>query len=104
MRNGVPVAACNLPGVRQPVTMTGMGEVTSVGDHRALAHALIKILRNKEQYTRDSQLIAASFDPSQTAATYVSLFRALQQGTLDPAAVEPYAYVRLGIMRDQMGR
>lgn len=104
MRNGVPVAACNLPGVRQPVTMTGMGEVTSVGDHRALAYALIKILRNKEQYTRDSQLIAASFDPSQTAATYLSLFRALQQGTLDPDAVEPYAYVRLGIMRDQMGR
>lgn len=104
MRNGVPVAACNLPGVRQPVTMTGMGEVTSVGDHQALAHALIKILRNKAQYTRDSQLIAASFDPSQTAATYVSLFRALQQGSLDPTAVEPYAYVRLGIMRDQMGR
>jgi hypothetical protein len=29
MRNGVPMTAS--PGVRQPVTMTGMGEVTQVG-------------------------------------------------------------------------
>ncbi len=48
MRNGVPVAACNLPGVRQPVTMTGMGEVTSIGDHNALAQAIIKILNEPE--------------------------------------------------------
>ena len=104
MRNQVPVAACDLPGVRQPVTMTGMGEVTTVGDHRALAQALIKILSNKEQYVRDSQLIAESFDPSVTATAYLSLFKDVRQGSLNRVSVEPDAYVRLGIMRDQMER
>jgi glycosyltransferase involved in cell wall biosynthesis len=104
MRNGVPVAACNLPGVRQPVTMTGMGEITPVGDHRALAQALIKILHNKEHYLRDSKLIAESFDPSSTATAYLSLFQDIRQGTLNPVSIEPDAYVRLGIMRDQVER
>jgi len=93
-----------LPGVRQPVAMTGMGEVTTVGDHYALAEALIKILRNKEQYARDSQLIAESFDPLATAAAYLSLFKGIQQGSLNRVSIEPDAYVRLGMMRDQMKR
>jgi len=67
MRNGVPVAACNLPGVRQPVTMTGMGEVSAVGDHEALAKAIIDILRDRQKYVRDVELISTSFDPQQTA-------------------------------------
>ena len=102
MRNGVPVAACNLPGVRQPVTMTGMGEVTAVGDHEALAQALIKILHDREKYVRDSQLISASFDPSETAAAYHSLFHGLQQKKLGRDSSEPVAYDRLRLMRDRM--
>lgn len=100
MRNGVPVAACSLPGVRQPVTMTGMGEVTPIGDHQALAKAISKILKNKEQYRRDTQLIAESFNPAETAAGYVRLFENLRRGTFNPHTSEPPSYERLRKMRD----
>ena len=101
MRNHVPVAACDLPGVRQPVAMTGMGEVTSTGDHVALAQALIRILDNKKDYERDARLIANSFDPSETAAAYLTLFNDLKSGKFSRASSEPVAYDRLRAMRDQ---
>jgi glycosyltransferase involved in cell wall biosynthesis len=100
MKNGVPVAACALPGVRQPVTMTGMGEVTAVGDHNALAQAIIKILSNKKRYQRDSTLIGETFSPQQTAEAYVQLFQKLQRGRLVGKTAEPAAYNRLRTMRD----
>lgn len=101
MRNGVPVAACNLPGVRQPVTMTGMGEVTAIGDSDALAEALIRILDDREQYVRSPELISESFDPMQTAGEYVRIFEALQQGQRPTKSIEPPAYDRLRAMRDE---
>jgi glycosyltransferase involved in cell wall biosynthesis len=101
MKNGVPVAACGLPGVRQPVTMTGMGEVTAVGDHNALAQAIIQILGNKKQYQRDSELIGATFSPQETAKSYVQLFQKLQQGKLLGKTAEPTAYNQLRAMRDR---
>jgi glycosyltransferase involved in cell wall biosynthesis len=101
MTNGVPVAACALPGVRQPVAMTGMGEVTAVGDAPALAQAVINILDNKAAYQRDRDLIADSFSPAQTAVEYLRLFTALQEGRADATAAEPPAYERLRAMRDQ---
>ncbi len=100
MSNHVPVAACALPGVRQPVTMTGMGEVSPVGDSDGLAAAINRILEDKAAYLRDAELIAASFSPAQTAVTYTQLFTALQQGQVDSTAPEPLAYQRLRQMRD----
>jgi glycosyltransferase involved in cell wall biosynthesis len=100
MMNGVPVAASNLPGVRQPVTMTGMGEVTPIGDSAALAQALIRILDRKEAYHRPGDIIADSFSPAQTAREYVRLFHKLQHGQIDSIAVEPEAYDRLRALND----
>jgi len=98
MRNGVPVAACDLPGVRQPVAMTGMGEVTAVGDAAALAEAIIRILGDRDRYRRDAGLIGASFDPEQTAAEYIRLFEDLRRGRRPRQTVEPAAYERLRAM------
>ncbi len=100
MIHGTPVAACALPGVRQPVTMTGMGEVTAVGDHIALAEAIINILQDREAYERSPSLIADSFSPEQTAVEYLTLFQNLQAGKRDSRAIEPSAYKRLRQMRD----
>lgn len=100
MQNGVPVAACALPGVRQPVTMTGMGEVTAVNDHHALAQAINRILADQKPYLKDARLIADSFSPHQTASEYLRLFAALQRGEKDHRALEPAAYDRLRAMRD----
>ena len=101
MRNGVPVAACNLPGVRQPVTMTGMGEVTEVGDDTALAEALIRILRDRDGYRRSAATISDSFSPDQTAAEYIRLFENLRRGHRPGRTIEPPAYDRLRAIREQ---
>lgn len=95
MMNGAPVVASNLPGVRQPVTMTGMGEVTPIGDHKALAEALIRVLAEKEKYRRSGHVIAESFSPQQTARAYVKLFRQLLAGERTRQTSEPEAYERL---------
>ena len=100
MQSGVPVATCALPGVRQPVTMTGMGEVTPIGDHEALAAAIIRILTDKQAYIRDPQLIGDSFLPAVTAAEYVRLFEDLLNGRFQAHTNEPPAYERLRTMRD----
>lgn len=100
MMNGVPVATCALPGVRQPVTMTGMGQVTPIGDHEALAQSLITILQQREQYIRDPELIANTFSPDQTATEYLTLFTDLMNGHRTPHTPEPVPYDRLRHMRD----
>lgn len=99
MQNGVPTVASNLPGVRQAIEMTGMGEVAPIGDHLALAEAVNKILDNKESYLKDTGLIAASFSPTQTAEEYLHLFRDLQVNNVDKTTPEPPAYENLRAMR-----
>lgn len=75
MMNGVPVVASNLPGVRQPVRMTGMGEVIPIGDAEALARALIALFDHPARYQADGRQIAARFEPAGTAAAYEALFQ-----------------------------
>jgi glycosyltransferase involved in cell wall biosynthesis len=104
MMNGAPVAASDLPGVRQPVSMTGMGEIVPIGDPVALAEAIVKLLENRPAYRRDTRLITASFNPEQTAAAYVSLFGRLLKGNVDATTAEPGVYERLRRMRDDLSR
>ena len=84
--------------------MTGMGEVTAVSDHEALAQAIINILGNKAAYQRDAELIGTTFSPDETAKEYVALFEKLQRGKLIGKTIEPAAYDRLRAMRDKYGR
>jgi glycosyltransferase involved in cell wall biosynthesis len=74
---GTPVVSSNLPGVRQPVRMTGMGEVVPVGDAPALAAALLKIIDNRTAYIRPPADIAARFSPDAVAAQFEQLFQQL---------------------------
>ncbi|HSM56814.1 MAG TPA: glycosyltransferase family 4 protein [Candidatus Sulfomarinibacteraceae bacterium] len=101
MMNGAPVVASNLPGVRQPVTMTGMGQVVPIGDHQALAEGIIKVLDNTDRFRRPGDLIAESFSPQQTAREYVQLFEALLAGKKEPIAGEPEAYETLRQMNEE---
>lgn len=73
---GTPVVASNLPGVRQPVRMTGMGEVTPIGDSAALADAVTRILTDKSRYVRPRDEIAHIFDLNRTVDMYEDLFEA----------------------------
>lgn len=102
MMSGVPVVASDLPGVRQPVQMTGMGEIVPVGDSTALAEAIVQVLDDKQKYIRSAKTIAASFDPAGTAAEYVRLFNDLRQGRKVDTAAEPPAYGHLRQLRDSL--
>jgi glycosyltransferase involved in cell wall biosynthesis len=70
MMNGTPSIASSLPGVRQPVRMTKMGEVVPIGDAQALAQALLEIFNNPEKYAGDPPAIAARFRPDNIAGEY----------------------------------
>jgi glycosyltransferase involved in cell wall biosynthesis len=77
MMNGVACVASSLPGVRQPVKITGMGEVVPIGDHQALADAILEILAHSDRYRADPGVIARRFAPHAIAAEYESLFARL---------------------------
>ena len=74
MLYGAPVVASDLPGVRVPVRLTGMGEIAPVGDSGGLADALLRVLRDRERYLRPREEIAALFDTDETVAAYERLF------------------------------
>jgi glycosyltransferase involved in cell wall biosynthesis len=73
MMNGVPAVASSLPGVRQPVKMTGMGEVVPIGDPAALAEALIQIFDHPAEYKGDPPAIKQRFQPDTIAEIYEGL-------------------------------
>lgn len=77
MMNGKPVVASDLPGVRQPVRMTGMGRVTPVGDPKMLAENILAVLVERmgadEQGNKGEQL-RVEFSPDTCAARHEALF------------------------------
>jgi glycosyltransferase involved in cell wall biosynthesis len=77
MLRGTPSVASDLPGVRQPVRMTGMGEIFPIGDSGALVEALVRILAARETYVRPVQEVEALFSTARTAERYEELFEEL---------------------------
>ncbi|OAN48255.1 glycosyl transferase family 1 [Chloroflexus islandicus] len=74
---GTPTVASNLPGVRQPPLMTGMGKVVPIGDSAALAEAILEIIAQRERYVRPREAITALFSTERTIDEYERLFREL---------------------------
>jgi glycosyltransferase involved in cell wall biosynthesis len=74
---GTPAIASDLPGVRQPVTMTGMGEIAPIGDSATLAEAVIRVLNDRARYVRPRSDIEALFSTTRTAEMYEGLFEEL---------------------------
>lgn len=71
---GTPVVATDLPGVRQPVTMTGMGEIVPIADAGMLAAGIVKVLKDPDRYVRPRQEILSRFDITRTVDEYEQLF------------------------------
>lgn len=71
---GTPAVATNLPGVRQPVTMTGMGEVVPVADAQGLAEGILKVLRDPQRYKKPRAEIMDTFSMARTVSEYEKLF------------------------------
>ncbi len=77
---GTPSIASNLPGVRQPPVMTGMGEVTPVGDSKALAEAILRVIQHPDDYAQPRPFIEDMFNMERTVSGYEELFEALVAG------------------------
>jgi glycosyltransferase involved in cell wall biosynthesis len=77
---GVPSVASNLPGVRQPVRMTGMGEIAQIADARDLARQVLRVLEAPESYRRTRQAIRSTFDIGRTVSTYEEIYRQARPG------------------------
>jgi len=75
--NGVPVVASNLPGVRQPVSMTGMGAIAEIGDTDDLATKMLEVLDRPDRVAGDPAEVARRFTSDACAASYEGLFQAL---------------------------
>jgi glycosyltransferase involved in cell wall biosynthesis len=80
MSCGTPVVASNLPGVRQPVKMTGMGRVVPPGDAHALAEGINEVLSHPEQYKGDVDAVIDTYSPQHTAQAYEVVFQEVLGG------------------------
>jgi glycosyltransferase involved in cell wall biosynthesis len=80
MLRGVPVVASDLPGVRQPARMTGMGEIAPVGDSRGLARQILRVLATPARYARTRDEIRSLFSTERTLSEYEAIYRSAAGG------------------------
>jgi glycosyltransferase involved in cell wall biosynthesis len=79
MMNNVPSIASNLPGVRQPVKLHGMGCIIPIGDSAQLSRDLIEVLSHPEKYRGNPAEIAERYRPDTIAAEYEPLIAEIEQ-------------------------
>jgi glycosyltransferase involved in cell wall biosynthesis len=75
MTCGTPVVVTDLPGVRQPVAMTGMGMIIPPADSGELARAIIEVLESPEKFRRDPKSVAQRFSSATIASEYEEVFQ-----------------------------
>lgn len=81
MTSGTPVVATDLPGVRQPVRSSGMGEIVPSRDGSALADAIIRVLEGSVAIDADDVADLKEFySPQAVAKAYQDLFQDLLEG------------------------
>lgn len=76
---GTPTVATDIPGLRVPVQLTGMGRLVKPMNESALAEGLVDVLRNRSQYLRPREDIARLFNLDTTIEGYERLFASLVQ-------------------------
>lgn len=74
---GTPVVATNLPGVREAIRRTGMGEVVPPHDPAALAEALVRVIRQRPALIRPRAEVAHLFDIDEAVRQYEQMFAPL---------------------------
>lgn len=74
---GTPVVASNLPGVRQPVTVTQMGRIVPIKDSKALAEAIVEVIRHGDEYRQPREAISCTYSIARTADEYERIFETL---------------------------
>jgi glycosyltransferase involved in cell wall biosynthesis len=74
---GTPVVASDMPGVRIPVTVTGMGELAPPGDVNGLVASIRKVLSGPAGYVVSPEAILRQLDPAEGIEALDRLLRFL---------------------------
>ena len=74
MLSGCSVVASDLPGVRIPIKLTGMGKMVEIKNSRILGQTITGILKNKKEYIKPKSEIEKIFNYQKTIRTYNQLF------------------------------
>lgn len=74
---GTPTVASDLPGVRVPSRITGMGLTAPPRDSRALAEKINAILADRDTFHAPREPLAAQFSSDRAAGQYEELFEEL---------------------------
>jgi ubiquinone/menaquinone biosynthesis C-methylase UbiE len=72
---GTPVVASDLPGVREPALLTGMGLVATPGDVLSLTDSIRTVLADPERFHKPASEIARTFSLDVTVDAYERLYR-----------------------------
>ena len=75
MMSNTPVVATDIPGVRQPVLTSGMGEIIPPADTKALSRAITSILKQPEKYKKNILALLEQHSPAFVAGQYEALFK-----------------------------
>jgi glycosyltransferase involved in cell wall biosynthesis len=70
MRCGTPVVATNIPGAREVVKVTEMGELSPPGDPQAFGDALLRVLSDRPTYVKPLSEIDRKFNFEETVDRY----------------------------------
>jgi glycosyltransferase involved in cell wall biosynthesis len=81
---GTPVVASDMPGVRIPVTRTGMGVLVRPGDAAALALALGTVLDAPEHYAVPRAVVERELSPDEGVTALASLLEILSDRPAGP--------------------
>ena len=74
---GTPTVASDLPGVRVPTRMTGMGLTVPPGDSTKLSEGILRLLGDNGSYYMCKHEIESQFSPDLVAEQYEKLFQEL---------------------------
>jgi glycosyltransferase involved in cell wall biosynthesis len=72
---GLPVVASDLPGVREPVRRTGMGEIARAGDSEDLTRQILRVLETPARYRKPRETVRETFSVEATLASYENAYR-----------------------------
>lgn len=72
---GTPVVASDLPGVRVPIKLTGMGRLVHPKRPKEIAKAIAEIVRNRDRYLISRDRLDSIFSYKQTILAYEQILR-----------------------------
>lgn len=75
MLRGTPVVASDLPGVSDPVTITGYGKLARAGDVDDLSTSINDVLGNPDRYRPDPAVVDARYSLRATVDAYERVYR-----------------------------